>query len=51
MDTHKGFADQMEAMMKEDFAHSRRVDLAEYRERPRWFKAAVRLARLLSPVQ
>jgi hypothetical protein len=41
----------MEAMMKEDFAHSRRVDLAEYRERPRWFKAAVRLARLLSPVQ
>jgi cardiolipin synthase len=51
MVTDKGFADQVEDMMNEDFAHSRRVDLAEYRERPWWFKAAVRLARLLSPVQ
>ena len=51
MVTDKGFATQMEAMMKEDFARSRRVDLAEYDKRPWWFKAAVRLARLLSPVQ
>lgn len=51
MVTDKGFAGQVDAMMKEDFARSRRVDFAEYRERPWWFKAAVRLARLLSPVQ
>jgi len=47
----KGFAGQVEAMMNEDFARSRRVDLLEYRKRQWWFKAAVRLARLLSPVQ
>ena len=47
----KEFAGQVEAMMKEDFARSHRVDLAEYRKRPWWFKAAVRLARLLSPMQ
>ena len=51
MVTDQGFAGQVEAMMKEDFAQSRRVDLTEYRTRPWWFKAAVRLARLLSPVQ
>jgi len=45
------FASQMEAMMEADFARSLRVDLTEYRRRPWWFKAAVRLARLLSPVQ
>jgi len=37
--------------MKNDFARSSRVDLAEYRDRPWWFRAVVRLARLLSPVQ
>ena len=51
MVTDRGFAAEMEAMMKEDFARSRRVDLSEYDKRPWWFKAAVRLARLLSPVQ
>jgi cardiolipin synthase len=51
MVTDTGFAGQVEAMLKKDFARSHRVDLAEYRERPWWFKAAVRLARLLSPVQ
>ncbi len=51
MVTDKTFAGQVEAMLKEDFARSRRVDLAEYRKRPWWFRAAVRLARLLSPVQ
>ena len=45
------FAGQVEAMMEKDFERSRRVDLAEYCERPWWFKAAVRLARLLSPVE
>jgi cardiolipin synthase len=51
MVTDQGFAGKMEAMMREDFARSIRVDLAEFDERPWWFKTAVRLARLLSPVQ
>jgi len=51
MVTDSEFAAQVESMIKEDFARSRRVDLAEYRDRPWWFKTAVRLARLLSPVQ
>jgi cardiolipin synthase len=45
------FAGRMEAMMKEDFARSRRVDLGEFNKRRWWFKTAVRLSRLLSPVQ
>jgi cardiolipin synthase len=51
MVTDKKFAGEMDAMMKQDFEQSRRVDLAEYAARPWWFKAAVRFARLLSPVQ
>jgi cardiolipin synthase len=51
MVTDPGFAGKMEAMMREDFARSIRVDFAEFDERPWWFKTAVRLARLLSPVQ
>lgn len=51
MVTDKVFCDQMEAMMRADFARSRCVDLAEYDKRPWWFKIAVRLARLLSPVE
>jgi cardiolipin synthase len=45
------FARQVKAMLAQDFANSQRVDLADYRRRPWWFKAAVRSARLLSPVQ
>ncbi len=51
MVTDKLFCDQVEAMMRADFHRSRCVDLAEYNNRPWWFKFAVRLARLLSPVQ
>jgi cardiolipin synthase len=51
MVSDKRFAGEMEAMMKTDFARSHRVDLTEYQARPWWFKATVRLARLLSPVQ
>jgi len=47
-----GFAQSVAAMLEADFARCRRVDLAgEYTRRPWWFKAAVRTARLLSPVQ
>jgi len=45
------FCEQVDAMMKQDFAQARRVDLAEYKARPWWFKTAVRFARLLSPVE
>jgi hypothetical protein len=38
-------------MLEQDFMKSQRVDLADYQRRPWWFKAAVRSARLLSPVQ
>jgi hypothetical protein len=39
-------------MLESDFVRCRRVDVAtEYTSRPWWFKAAVRVARLLSPVQ
>ena len=36
----QGFCGQMEAMLKEDFGRSRRVDLDEYNRRPWWFKTA-----------
>jgi len=51
MVTDKRFSAEVDAMMKADFARSRRVDLAEYLDRPWWFRTAVRLSRLLSPVQ
>jgi cardiolipin synthase len=51
MVTDQQFCAEVEAMMKADFARSLRIDLAEYRDRPWWFKTAVRLSRLLSPVQ
>jgi cardiolipin synthase len=46
-----GFAREVGVMLECDFARSRRVDLTEYARRPWWFKAEVRVARLLSPVQ
>jgi cardiolipin synthase len=51
MVTDPAFCDQVETMMGADFGQSRRVDLDEYRQRPWWFKLAVRLARLFSPVE
>lgn len=46
------FARQVAEMLEADFARCRCVDLeTEYACRPWWFKAAVRVARLLSPVQ
>ena len=45
------FISEVEEMFEADFARSRRIDDGEYRDRPFWFKLAVRLARLTSPVQ
>ncbi|NBV21301.1 MAG: cardiolipin synthase [Proteobacteria bacterium] len=46
------FTRNVAVMLEADFARCRRVELAtEYARQPWWFKAAVRVARLLSPVQ
>jgi cardiolipin synthase len=44
------FIKSVEAMLKEDFSHSRLVTLAEFSRRPFYFKLASRSARLLAPV-
>ena len=46
----RGFAGQVEAMLREDFALSRRVAPGELDERPLWFRFGVSLSRLLAPV-
>ena len=38
-------------VLEEDFNGCREVSMAGYRARPVWFRAAVRIARLLAPVQ
>ena len=45
------FALQVEQMFEADFARSRRVEDGAYKDRSFWFRLAVRLARLTSPVQ
>ena len=45
------FAREVEAMLKADFEKSKRVTAKEYIKRPLWFRVAVRLARLLTPIQ
>jgi cardiolipin synthase len=51
MVTDRAFCSRMDAMLREDFARSRRVDFSEYQRRPWYFKTAVRFARLFSPVE
>ncbi len=46
----KAFASQVEKMLETDFARSVPVTLAEYDDRPYYFKAGVRFAALLSPI-
>jgi cardiolipin synthase len=45
-----GFVQAVEAMLEDDFSHSRRVALREYTERPFLFRLAVQSARLLAPI-
>jgi len=47
----RGLAAQVERMFEADFARSRRMDPGEYERKPWWFRFAVRVARLTSPVQ
>jgi cardiolipin synthase len=44
------FVEAVEAMLIEDFAHSRLVELTEYTERPFGFRLLSRTARLLAPI-
>jgi cardiolipin synthase len=45
------FAGEVERMLENDLAKSRRMDPREYDAKPWWFRFAVRLARLTAPVQ
>lgn len=42
---------EISQVLEEDFSCCREVTLADYTDRPIWFRAAVRIARLLAPVQ
>ena len=46
----RDFASKVERMLEKDFALCRAYDQSEYENRPLWFKLAVRVARLASPV-
>lgn len=48
---HVEFAKQIEKMFLDDFEKSREMEPGEYGQKPFWFRLAVRLARLTSPVQ
>jgi len=45
------FAERLEEMMQEDFENSFQVGNDDYRKRPFWFKLAVKVSRLLAPIQ
>ena len=44
------FASEVDAMLENDFAQSRRMQSDEFREKPFWFKFAARVARLTAPI-
>ena len=45
------FAHDVAKMLEHDFDHCAQVGLQDYHSRPVWFRFAVRLARLLAPIQ
>jgi cardiolipin synthase len=45
------FAEEIEQMLKNDFAHAREMTKSDVDDRSFWFKLSTRLARLTSPVQ
>ena len=48
---HPEFARDVEAMLVEDFANSREVTAADYKDASFWFRVLVRVSRLMAPVQ
>jgi cardiolipin synthase len=49
--TQGAFLQHVEAMLDADLNSAKPVDLTEYSQRPFWFRLAVRVARLLAPLQ
>lgn len=47
---HPDFIAAVEQMLEADFERARAVDLSDYGKKPFWFKLAVRVTRLLTPV-
>jgi cardiolipin synthase len=47
----RGFADEVEAMFRDDLARCRQTHPRDLTERRFWFRLAVRVSRLLAPVQ
>jgi Phosphatidylserine/phosphatidylglycerophosphate/cardiolipin synthases and related enzymes len=47
----RDFAGKVENMLKEDLSHSRQIGLEDYGEKPFWFKLAVKISRLMAPLQ
>jgi len=47
----KEFASKVEEMMIEDFANSFQITEEDYTKKPLWYKLAVKVARLLAPIQ
>jgi cardiolipin synthase len=47
----KDFAKTVEDMMHHDLENSFRVGAADYSKKPFWFKLAVKVSRLLAPLQ
>ncbi len=45
------FAAEVEKMLEQDFGKCRRIDASEFENRPVWFRLAVRVARLMAPIQ
>ena len=46
----KNFASEMQAMFEQDFAHSEVIDPEKFDQQPFWWRLAVNLSRLASPV-
>ena len=47
---NRDFAQEVEAMLIEDFANSRKVIAGELDEKSLWFRFGVNLSRLLAPI-
>jgi cardiolipin synthase len=49
--SNKEFAKNVEDMMKEDFSNSFQITEEDYTKKPFWYKLAIKVARLLAPIQ
>lgn len=47
---NKGFVNEVQAMLEDDFSHCQKMDMKEIEQRPLWFKLATKIARLFSPI-